>query len=49
LTEAILLVVEHVVTVESIIFPSSLIGTTMQDGGKRERKMLNTDVNDDEE
>ena len=33
-----MLVVEHVVAVESVIFPSSLIGATIQDGGKRERR-----------
>ena len=34
----ILLVVECIAEVESVIFPSSLIGATMQDGGKRERR-----------
>jgi len=36
--EVILCVVELVVVSESVIFPSSIVGTTMQDGGKRERR-----------
>ena len=31
-------VVGYIAAVEDIIFPKSLIGTTIQDGGSRERK-----------
>ena len=34
---AILLVIWALVVVESVIFTNSLMGATMQDGGKRER------------
>ena len=39
MSKAILSVVAQKVEVSEVIFPRSLIGTTMQDGGKRERGM----------
>ena len=37
-SEAILFIVAQRVKVSEVIFPSSLIGATIQDGSKRERR-----------